>query len=511
MGSVLYFARTFAALACGEPGCCRGGYKLRRERLPMRVRVLSEDQIKKLHDGSIEILSTVGVHIPHEEMRERFRGAGAQVDETAGIVKIPQEVVMRCVESAGKAFTIYGRDRSKQAVFGAGQRNYNSIAGEALWVEDGAVERRYATLDDVRTAAILGDALKHVNIVGAMADPKEIPAAYRCVAVAATQLKHTTKPITFWFHDRASAKYVLELFAAVAGSEAEAARYPFGYPFLEPISPLKLPKDGVDLLFETSRFPLPVPIGPMAQVGLSAPGTLAGTLCQENAEILAGVCVTQLIRPGTPVCYGGIPHAFDMHSMQMIFSGPEQALMAVAMTQMGKSYGLPVYINVGLTDSKVADAQAGLEAGITLACGAMAGADIFGHLGICGVDLGSSLSILVMQDEIIGYVERIMRDIDVSDEAMGLDVIRTVARTGSYIAEPHTVAHFRKELWFPKLLDRQFWEPWVEGGAKDMRQRCIEAKEHLLRTHQPVPMDADTEREVDRIVDAARRHLGGEE
>ena len=121
----------------------------------------------------------------------------------------------------------------------------------------------------------------------------------------------------------------------MAGTREELELRPPAFPFLEPISPLSFAFDGLDLLFETCKVPLPVPIGPMAQVGATAPGTLAGTLAQENAEILAGICVTQLIRAGTPVCYGGIPHAFDMRTTQLIFAGPEQALMAVAMTQMG--------------------------------------------------------------------------------------------------------------------------------------------------------------------------------
>ena len=148
-------------------------------------------------------------------------------------------------------------------------------------------------------------------------------------------------------------------------------------------------------------------------------------MAQENAEILAGVCIVQAINPGNPVCYGGIPHAFDMRTTQMIFAGPEQALMAVGMTQMGKFYNLPVYINVGLTDSKIPDAQAGIEAGITLACGTMAGADIFGHLGIAGVDQATSLPMLVMQHEIISYVERLLRGVEVTDKSWGLTSLST--------------------------------------------------------------------------------------
>ena len=471
------------------------------------MRVLSDGQVARLHEATIDVLNDVGVHVPHEEMLARFADAGASVDRQQQRVRIPPDLVSQSLKDCGKGFTIYGRDRSLKAEFGVGKRNYNSVAGEALWVNDDSTERRYATLEDVRTAARLADALPRINVVGAMADAQDVPAECRCIFGAAELLKNTTKPITFWFHDRASAKFVLDLFAIVAGSEEEAIKYPFAYPFLEPISPLRFPYNGIDLLFETTRFNLPVPIGPMAQVGATGPGTLAGTLVQENAEILAGLCIVQLVKKGIPVCYGGIPHAFDMKTTQLIFSGPEQALMAVAMTQMGKFYGLPVYINVGLTDSKTVDAQAGLEAGMTLLCGALAGADIFGHLGICGVDLGTSLPMLLMQHEIIGFVEHIVRGIEFSDETLGLDVIRKVGPGGNYLAEEHTFNHFRSELWFPELLDRNYWETWLQLEHKDMMSRCRAEKDRLLREHTPTPMPSETEREVDRLLTAAREHL----
>ena len=263
----------------------------------------------------------------------------------------------------------------------------------------------------------------------------------------------------------------------------------------------------MDLLYETARMALPVAIGPMAQTGMSAPGTLAGTLVQEHAEILAGVCVTQLVQSGLAVMYGGIPHAFDMRTTQMIFAGPEQALMAVAMTQMGKYLGFPVYINVGLTDSKCVDAQAGLEAGITLACGAMAGADIFGHLGICGVDQATSLDTLIMQHEAIGYVERLMAGIEISDEAIGLNVVELVGPGGSYSDQPHTARHFRRELWFPDLLDRRYYDAWHQAGRGDLAARCGEVKQDILANHHPEPLPDDVERQVQAVLRSAQRGL----
>jgi len=469
----------------------------------MLTRVLNEDQIERIHEASLAILERTGVVIPHDEMLSRFADSGAHVDHAAKRVRVPPDLVMRLVEKAGKEFTVYGRDLSRKAEFGVGKRNYNSIAGEAHWLDEVGGERRFATLEDVKTASRFADALNGINLVGAMSDPHEIAAEHRCVAVMAAMLRNTTKPIHFWFHDRPSARFIVEMMIALRGSEQKAREFPVCYPFLEPISPLRFAFNGVDLLFETARLNLPVPIGPMAQMGLSAPMSVAGTMAQENAEILAGICITQLVREGMPVCYGGICHAFDMATTQLIFSGPEQAIFGVAMTQMGKRYGLPVYINVGLTDSKRPDAQAGLEAGITLALGVAAGADIFGHMGISGVDQASSLDMLVLQNEVISYVESTMREIDFSDEALGLDVIESVGPGGTFIDSVHTAEHFRRELWFPGLLDRRFYQAWLEDGASDMESRCRARKEEILRTHVPEPISPELDRALDEIMEAA--------
>jgi trimethylamine--corrinoid protein Co-methyltransferase len=473
----------------------------------MFSRVLSEEQIQRIHQASVSILERVGVLVPHERMLGELAAAGARVDGGEQRARLPEELVMRSIAQAGKTFTLYGRDLAKTARFGQGRRNYNSVGGEASWVGEVGGERRFARLADVVTAARFGDALENITIVGAMADPNDVPVGTRCVQVLAALIRNTTKPVHFWFHDGPSARYIVDMLIALRGDEERAAKYPLCYPFLEPISPLRFPRNGIDVLYETARLNLPVPIGPMAQMGLSAPATVAGTLALENAEILAGICITQLIRPGLPVCYGGICHAFDMATTQMIFAGPEQAIFGVAMTEMGKFYGLPVYINVGLTDSKRPDGQAGLEAGVTLALGAAAGADIFGHMGISGVDQASSLDMLVFQNEVIGYVESTLRALDFSDGALGLDVIEDRGPSGSFIDTVHTAERFRKELWFPKLLDRQYYQAWLEAGALSIEERCRERKEQILATHAPDPVSPELEHALQEIVARAKREL----
>jgi trimethylamine--corrinoid protein Co-methyltransferase len=422
-------------------------------------------------------------------------------------VKIPPDLVQKSLADAGKRFTLYGRDINKTAKFGYGTQNFNSSSGQALWLDNIGGDRRYGTISDVVEATRVADALKEINIVGAMADPNDLNVNWRCAFVFAEMIKNTTNPVAFWLHDRASAKYIVDMTIAVRGGKQEAEKYPMTYLSFEPISPLRFPFNGIDFLFEISKINLPVVVGPMVQMGISGPGTIAATLVQENAEVLAGICVTQLVKPGMPVYYGGICHAFDMSNTQINFGGPEQAILSVAMTEMGKFYDLPVYINAGLVDSKCVDAQAGLEAGVTLAFGMAAGADIFGHFGICGADQAASLDVLVFQDEVISYLNSVMRDIDFSDEMLGFDEMKAVGPGGTYLDRMFTAEHFRKELWFPGLLDRSYYQSWIDNGKIDLQERCRLRKEELLESHKPEPVSDSLAKVLDEIASDARREL----
>jgi trimethylamine--corrinoid protein Co-methyltransferase len=252
----------------------------------------------------------------------------------------------------------------------------------------------------------------------------------------------------------------------------------------------------------------PVSIGPMAMVSGTAPATLAGTLAQENAEILATIVISQLLQPGTPVTYGGIPHIMDPATGICSFGSPEQMLMAVAMVQMGRFYGFPVYINVGLTDAKVPDVQAGIEKGSSMMLGALAGADTFGHAGICGTDHGASLIWLAIDDELMAYVKRVVRGFEVDEDTVATQIIDNVGPTGSYLAEEHTVKHFRNQLWLPgKAWTRAMWDAWEKEGRSSMADRILKKVEHTIATNKPKPMDEALVKEIDRIVESAKKQL----
>ncbi len=471
------------------------------------LKVLTEDEIKKIHHTSLCVLEEIGVHIPDEEILGILYDYGAKVDRSSQIAKFTPEIVESAIASAGKKYTLYGRDRDNQACFGQGQSNFLSSSGQYSIVDEKQRSRREPTLEDLRKAVRLGDVLNEIDMVGAMVIPLEVPTEARDIYSLVELLKNTTKPISLWIRNKKTCKKIIEILSIVSGSTEELKKFPMLEILVEPISPLRYDPRVLGILYEVASTGLPFGIGPIALSSATAPATLAGTLVQENAEILSAVVITQAITPGLPLTYWGIPHIMDVATTSISFGSPEQAIMAVAMTQLGKSYGFPVGNNVGLTDAKIPDAQAGIEKGMTLLAGALAGADIFGHMGISGMDQGASLAQLVLDNEMAGYLRRILRGLEVDEETLALEVIRSVGIGGNYLDTEHTVRHFRREYWFPKLFDRNNWERWVKEGAKTVLEKALEIEDELLTQYQCTPLEDGTLKEINQVVASAEKEL----
>ena len=415
---------------------------------------------------------------------------------------------MNCIARAGKKYSVYGRSADHVARFGHGDLVLMSSPGQYAWIDRQTGRRRPPTIQDLHNVIRLGDGLPHVTIVGAMAIVADVPVSYRDVFLTPELVKRSTKPTRCFVANGKTARYVLEIYRAVAGGDAALRARPMAQTFFEPTSPLTLPRDGLDVLAEFVRAGQPAGFGPMAMASGTAPATLAGTLAQENAEVLSGIVISQLLAPGTPVTYGGIPHVMDPRTSICSFGSPEQALMAVAMVQIARSYGFPVYVNVGITDAKTPDAQAGIEKSATMVLGVLAGADTFGHAGICGTDHGASLPWLVIDNELMAYVKRIARGMEVNPETLAVDVVHAVGPGGNYLAEEHTVRHFRNEIWAPgSVWTREVWDGWESSRQTTMGDRAGAEVQRILDTYQPEPMDEALAREIDRIVECARLEL----
>ena len=278
--------------------------------------------------------------------------------------------------------------------------------------------------------------------------------------------------------------------------------------FLEPISPLQLADPSLGNVIEYIEHGQPVCVGPMASVSGTGPATLAGTLAQENAEILAGIVTVQALGPGSPMMYGGIPHLLDPRKATFVFSSPEQALMAVSMIEIGKHYGLPVYVNVNLTDSKTLDVQAGMEKLGTLVPAMLAGADLFGHAGILGEDHGGSLPWLVIDNEAMEFAKHLLRGFQIDEQRLAASVVSEVGPGGNFLSHPHTRRYYRQEQWLPdNLWTRQSFEDWQAQGSQSMMDRAVSKVDDILANHQLEPIDPLLAKEIDQIVATARREI----
>jgi trimethylamine---corrinoid protein Co-methyltransferase len=473
-----------------------------------QTNLLSKSAIKLIHETSLRILKEVGFTVHHVEVLKRLSDAGARIDLASKRVWIHESLVSTALDIAPKKYTLYGRDVTREARFGQGDMNMISSPGQFSWFDKDSGSRCNPTLKDVQTAARVGDALPNVTIVGALGVPSDVPHEVRDVIQTLELLKNTTKPSRCWPITRRSSHYVLEMYAAVAGGKQALRDKPMVEVFLEPISPLSLPQTGLDVMLEYLDYGQPVSIGPMSMVTGTGPATLAGTLAQENAEILAGIVTIQLLKPGTPVMYGGIPHVMDPRTSICSFGSAEQGLMAIAMSEIGRSYGFPIYINVNLTDSKTLDIQAGFEKMGSFILGASAGADLFGHAGILGGDHGASLLWLVIDNEVMEYIKRVLRGFEVNEETLAFPVIAEVGPGGNYLTHRHTLTHLRKELWVPRSLwTRDSFENWESKGKTSMMDRARGKLEEVLSLHEVAPLDVKLEQELNKIVDSARREL----
>jgi trimethylamine---corrinoid protein Co-methyltransferase len=469
--------------------------------------LLSDADIRAVHEAALTVLRETGVRVHHPAVLAQLCERGATVDFTQGHARFAEDLVMGCVGQAGKSFVLHGRDPKKVARFGYGDLNVMSSPGQKAWLDD-AGQLREPTLNDTRAGIRLGDALPQITIVGALAQPSSLPPGFCDIVLAGELVKGSTKPTRCWVHHARSAQAVLEIYGMVAGGSAELRRYPMTETFLEPISPLQMPHDGLDTVIEFARAGQPVSINPMGMASGTAPATLAGTLVQEHAEILAGITIVQSLQPGTPVLYGGIPHVMDPRMSTCSFGSPEQGLLALGMAQLGRWLGFPVYVNVGLTDSKTLDAQAGIEKMASLLLGMFGGADLVGHAGICGPDHGASLEWLVLDDELMSFAKRIRDGLGVAPDTLAAEVIARVGPGGNYLAEEHTVRHFRRELWIPSMAwTRQSWSSWADGGCHSMTERVRARARELLSKHEVPPLDPGLAAEIDRIVKAARRTM----
>lgn len=472
-----------------------------------KMQILNQEEIKKIDKASINILENIGFYVPHEEMLSIAHDNGADVDFKEKVIKISEDIIRRCIESAGKKFTVYGLDKNKKARFGYGDHNFLSAASQYIWVDLTNGKRFSPDLENIRKAIIVADNLQNIDIVGQMGVPSDIDVEHKDVICFLEQLKYTNKPPYVFFNNGKGAKTIIKMCETIRGSKEEHIKYPFMEAFIEPISPLKYQKESIEVLIEFAGHGLPVGIGPMAMTSSTAPCTLAGTLIVENTDILSGVALSQFIKPGTPINYWGTCHTMDLSTTSISFGSPEQALLGIALNQLGDHYGFPVGTNTGLSDAIIPDSQSGAERGITATLTALAGSSIFGHVGICGPDQGFSIDEMIIEDEMIAYIRRVLKGFEVDDETIALGTIKKVGRNGNFLVEDHTLKYFRKDRWFPTIYNRFDYDNWEKQQDKTLLEKSQRKMKGILDREAKVYLSKEQENDLKNIIEKHLKEL----
>jgi len=290
---------------------------------------------------------------------------------------------------------------------------------------------------------------------------------------------------------------------AITGGKEEFKKRPFMTLYAEPSSPLSHTKTAVDKLLYAAEHEIPVIYTPCPIGGATAPATLAGILVVGLAECLSGLVIAQQKKKGCPVIIGGVVSIMDMGKLILTYGAPELHLLSAALTDISKWLNLPVFSTGGCSDSKVMDQQAAIESALSILFATLSGANLVHDIGYLEYALVGSYDMLTLTDEIIGMVKHIAKGIRVDEERLALDIIHNVGPGGNFLAEEHTLKHFREEFWFPQLINRQSYEKWVENGSSSLADRVNKKVLNILADYQSTLLADDVLEELGEIVDKA--------
>ena len=454
---------------------------------------LTEEQVRRIHEASLTVLERTGIRVDNEEVLALFRKGGAWVDGNR--VRISCAMVEEAVDELPSRVLLAGRDPAHDLLL-EDKRVYAGTGGSPTQVlEPGAETVRPGTLSDMADLVRLTDALEHVDFIVIPLYPTDVPKEDVPVNRFYTSLINTTKHVMGGMDSVRGAEQVLKMGVRIAGSLEALQERPFISCITSwMVSPLHLDDWVTNILLYWCGHGLPLVLSSAPMAGSSAPVTLAGTLVQLNAEQLSGIVLTQLVRPGTPVLAGYIPGVADMRTGGYLGGAVEFGMMQAAAAQMAHFYGVPIYGSGGMTDSKLPDQQAGYEKMATLLLAAMGGCNYIHHAVGMITNMNSvSLEQAVIDDELVGMVMRVLRDIDVTDEMLAVEAIERVGPGGHFLMDHHTIQFMRSELFFPKVGDRRDRALWEEEGKLDTRARAAARAEWLLREHQPpgLPLEVD--------------------
>lgn len=439
-------------------------------------------QLDEIHRASIRILEETGLNVHHEAFLDVLRDAGAEV-RGEHRVRIPEALVNGALESAPSRIDIHNRGGDRAMIL-EGTRSYFGTGSDLEYTLDSSgPDRRRSRLSDVARSARLCDALPNIDFVMSYALPEDT-SEDRCeLDQFGAMLENTAKPLIMTLYSGSDTFRQMHAMACERCGSPEAFRDKPSYiVYGQFISPLQHDSGSLERLALCADNGVPIIYVPTIMMGASGPVTLGGALALANAECLAGLVMHQLRAPGAPFIYGGCVSPLDMRTSVFAYSSPEWRQADVVLSQLSRRYDLPIFGTAGASDAKTIDAQAGAEWAYSLMISALAGSNLIHDVGYLESGLTGSCEALVICDEIIGMVKRVVGALSLDANSLALDVVRRVGPAGHFVEDQHTFANYRDATWYPSLFDRRRFSDWEARGKRDVVARSRERVGELLGT-----------------------------
>jgi trimethylamine--corrinoid protein Co-methyltransferase len=347
-------------------------------------------------------------------------------------------------------------------------------------------------------------------VEGLLVEPQDISVPLRHLEKWLIQLTHSDKTHTTAAHGREVASDYVEMAALLFGGKEALQQRPVFASNVNANSPLRFDKRMLGALIVYARHGQPPIITPFILAGAMSPVTMAAAIAQQNAEALAGVALTQLVNPGTPVIYGGFTTNVDMQSGSPAFGTPEGALALISGAQLARHYGLPYRGSGGLNTAKVPDAQAAYETQMSLWPAVMAHANLILHsAGWLEAGLVCSLEKFILDVEGLAMMHHFLAGLTIDEESLALEEIAAVGPGGHHFGTAHTLAHYRDAFYLPIVSDRQNYDAWQENGAADAAQRAHKVAQQLLETYEQPPLDESLVGALEDYAARRRQEIAG--
>jgi trimethylamine--corrinoid protein Co-methyltransferase len=454
-------------------------------------------ECEKIHMATLEILERVGVDVHDEKALELLVKGGAKAD---GIrVRVPEYMVEKALALTPKRMTLYDR-HGQVAIRAWGYNNtYYGGGSDCLNILDHRTgQRRRAVRKDVEEAITLKDALPEIEFVMSQFLPEEVDQRIYDRYQMEIMLNNTTKPIVFVSPDFEGCVAAIEMCEIVAGGAEAFRRRPFATCYINVTSGLVANAEALQKCMYMAEKGLPMFYIPINAGGVNSPATTAGCMAFLNAGTLLGIVLAQLVREGTPVAvpgWNGGPYNLKTMVGNYVLAD-EQGVS----TSMGRYYGLPVFGLGGSTDSKVLDQQCGIEVTLSLITALIHGANIIHDVGFMDAGMQSSLPLIAMANDTIGWIRAATAGVPVDEETLALDVIDELGPTGDFLSHEHTLRHY-KEPFYSSLADKGTYSQWERRGATTMEERAAQQVEEILANHEPESLPPDVQRDIKKIVE----------